>query len=84
MDGGVTTYLLTQGVLGVAVLALSYVVAKLYSKTEKLQLRIEELHQMRLDDARSTRENMEEIMRGHNKNLEDLTNKFEIVQGVRR
>lgn len=34
---GVTSYLFTQGVLGIAVIVLGWVCLKLYNKTEKLQ-----------------------------------------------
>lgn len=37
MPPEVTTYLFTQGVLGVAVFVLGWVCIKLYNKTEKLQ-----------------------------------------------
>lgn len=37
MDDPISTYLFTQGVLGVAVFVLGWVCIKLYNKTEKLQ-----------------------------------------------
>ena len=51
METGVSTYLLTQGVLGVSVLVLGYVVGKLYSKTERLEKEKSDIAEARrLDD----------------------------------
>lgn len=78
----ISTYLLTQGVLGLAVLVFGVVIYRLHLRDEKRLARIEELHELRLEDARKTKETMEEIMRGHNKNIESLDEKFQIAQGA--
>lgn len=83
MDGG-TTYLFTQGVLGVVVVALSTVAIKLYNKTEKQQNRIEELQDLRLSDSKDVTKDVTEVLQGNSQNMRILSEKIEIAKGIRQ
>lgn len=77
----VSTYLFTQGVLGVVVVALVTVVIKLYNKTERLQLRIEELQDLRLTDSKEITKDVTEVLQGNSQSNRILAEKIEIVKG---
>ena len=79
-----TTYLFTQGVLGVVVVALSTVVIKLYNKTERQQTRIEELQDLRLADSKDVTKDVTEVLQGNSQNMRILSEKIEIAKGVRQ
>jgi hypothetical protein len=79
-DAGVT-YLFTQGVLGVVVVALSTVAVKLYNKTEKQQLRIEELQNLRLTDSKEVTKDVTEVLQGNSQNMRILSEKIEVAKG---
>jgi hypothetical protein len=80
MDPG-STYLFTQGVLGVVVVALSTVCIKLYNKVEKQQLRIEELQDLRLADSKEVTRDVTEVLQGNSQNMRILSEKIEIGRG---
>ena len=77
----VTTYLLTQGVLGVVVVGLIYVSIKLYNKTEKQQLRIEELQELRLQDSKEVTRDVTEVLQGNAQSNLILAEKIEVAKG---
>lgn len=79
MDG-VSSYLLTQGVLGVACLVLGFVCVKLYNKNERLQERIEELHELRLEDSKEVRREVTAVVQGNSENMRVFTEKIEVAQ----
>jgi hypothetical protein len=82
MDG-VTTYLLTQGVLGVVVVGLIVVCGKLYNKTEKQQARIEELQELRLQDSKEVTRDVTEVLQGNAHSNLILAEKIEVAKGRR-
>lgn len=77
---GATTYLLTQGVLGVVTLALSAVCIKLYSKTEKQQTKIEELYNLRLDDIKEIKQQLAELLQDNTEANRIMAEKIEAVR----
>lgn len=80
MEAG-ATYLFTQGVLGVVVVALVTVVIKLYNKSERQQLRIEELQELRLQDSKEVTKDVTEVLQGNSQNMRVLSEKIEIAKG---
>ena len=76
----VPTYLFTQGVLGVAVLVLGYVVAKLYNKTERLEKEKSDLMEARRIDTVSTLENVTEVMQTNSQTNRLLAEKIEAAK----
>lgn len=80
MEAG-ATYLFTQGVLGVVVVALSTVCVKLYNKSERQQLRIEELQELRLQDSKEVTKDVTEVLSGNSQNMRILSEKIEIAKG---
>ncbi len=79
MEAG-TTYLFTQGVLGIVVVALSTVCIKLYNKSEKQQLRIEELQDLRLEDTKQLTKDVTDVVQGNSQNMRVLSEKIEIAK----
>lgn len=79
MEAG-TTYLFTQGVLGIVVVALSTVCIKLYNKSEKQQLRIEELQDLRLEDSKQLTKDVTDVVQGNSQNMRVLSEKIEIAK----
>lgn len=80
MEAG-STYLFTQGVLGVVVVALSAVCLKLYNKSERQQLRIEELQDLRLADSKDVTKDVTAVLQGNSQNMRVLSEKIEIAKG---
>lgn len=78
---GATTYLFTQGVLGVAVVVLAAVINKLYNKTEKQQARIEELQELRLQDSKEVTKDVTEVLQGNAQSNLILAEKIEVAKG---
>ena len=76
----IESYLLTQGVLGVACIMLGYVCVKLYDKNEKLQARIEELHEIRLKDSQDITKEVTQVLNGNSQNMAILSEKFEVAK----
>lgn len=78
MDDTISTYLFTQGVLGVAVFVLGWVCIKLYNKTERQQARIEELHELRLQDSREIQKEITTVLEGNSQSNRILAEKIEV------
>lgn len=51
-----TNYLLSQGVLGIVVLGLSWTVIRLYKDNKSLQKELSDLQSLRVEDAKETAE----------------------------
>lgn len=84
MDGGVSTYLLTQGVLGVAVLVLGYVVGKLYSKTERLEKEKSDIAEARRLDDKEQYEKLTQIVIDNTQSNRILAEKIEVGKSIRK
>lgn len=86
MDG-LTSYLFTQGVLGIGCAVLGWVCIKLYNKNEKLQAEKDALQKekediidaRRLDSVQVTREVME-VLQSNSQNSALLAAKIEAVK----
>lgn len=81
---GAANFLLTQGVLGVACVVLGIVVMRLYSKTEKLQLKIDDLQEARRLDAVETREQVTSILPNLSQSIQNISDKIEISKSSKR
>ena len=75
---GAATFLLTQGVLGVATVVLGAVVVSREKKIDKLQSRIDELQEARRLDAVETREQVTSILPNLSQSLQNISDKIEI------
>lgn len=76
------TPILTQGVLGVAVVALSFVVAKLYSKLERLEKeKADILEAWRLETKTDGKDALE-VLKGNSQNMFYLAEKIESAKKV--
>ena len=73
----VNTFLISQGVLGVAVLVLGFVVAKLYSKTERLEKEKSDLMEARRLDSIETLKQVTEVMQTNSQTNRLLAEKIE-------
>ncbi len=77
-----TSILLSQGVLGVAVIALSGTLAKVYNSREhdrkEWRAEIKELNEKRLNDSLEVNKALSELGRDISQNLQLLTEKIEI------
>jgi hypothetical protein len=89
--GGITSYLFTQGVLGMVVVALGIVVIKLYNKNEQLQKDKDALQkekeaiiESRRMDAVETRNEVTSILPGISQSLLHISDKIEVVTNNRR
>lgn len=80
MEPNGATYLFTQGVLGVVVVALSTVCIKLYNKAEKQQLRIEELQELRLQDTKEVAKDITDVLQGNSQSNRILAEKIELAK----
>lgn len=87
MEQGLTSYLFTQGVLGVACIVLGWVCIKLYNKNEKLQADKDALQRekqdlieaRRLESVQTTKEVME-VLQGNSQSNALLAAKIEAVK----
>lgn len=77
MPTDVTTYLLTQGVLGVAVIILGLVVRQLYNKTERLEKEKTDLMEARRVDTVQTLEKVTDVMQTNSQTNRLLAEKIE-------
>lgn len=84
MDGGVSTYLLTQGVLGVSVLVLGYVVGKLYAKTERLEKEKSDIAEARRLDDKQTMKELTDVLQENAQNMRILSEKIEVGKSYER
>lgn len=90
MDG-ITNYLFTQGILGIACLVLGWVCIKLYNKNERLQAdkdalnrdKLDLIEARRIDAVQSTRELME-LIQGSMQSDALLVAKIEAVKNQER
>ncbi len=78
MGEDISTYLFTQGVLGVACLVLGIVCVKLYNKTERLEKEKTELLEARRLDAVETRTQVTSVLPGISQSLQNISDKIEI------
>lgn len=76
-DPGISNYLFTQGVLGVAVFVLGWISVKLYNKTEKQQARIEALQDLRLEDSKEVTKDVTSVLQGNTQSNYVLAGKIE-------
>ena len=87
MEQGITTYLFTQGVLGITCVALGWVCIKLYNKNERLQIEKDALQKekqdiieaRRLESVQTTKEMME-VLQTNSQNAALLAAKIEAVK----
>lgn len=70
------TYLLTQGVLGIACLALIIVVRKLYNKCEELRKENIQLHEARLNDSKEIGSKAIQVMEAFSQTSNMLSSKL--------
>lgn len=84
MDAGVSTYLLTQGVLGVAVIVLGFVVSKLYNKTERLEKEKSDLAEARRLDDKEQIEKITLIVQENTQSNRILAEKIEVGKSIER
>lgn len=81
MEGNISTYLFTQGVLGVAVLVLGLVCWKLYDSREadrkEWRAEVKELNTLRLTDSKEVAEKVILVMNDTSQNLRILSEKIE-------
>lgn len=81
---GITSYLLTQGILGVICIVLGVVVIKLYNKTERLEKEKSDLQEARRLDAVETRTDVTALMPGISQALQNISDKIEISKESKR
>jgi hypothetical protein len=82
MPGDATTFYFTQGVLGVTVVVLLYICAKLYNSREadrkEWRTEVKELNDLRLQDGRDVSEKVIGVMDNTSQNLRILSEKIEV------
>lgn len=78
----IMTYLVTQGVLGVACLILGLVVWKLYNKTERLEKEKSDLMELRRVDALEAFNKIVEVVENNSQTNRLLTEKIELGKEV--
>jgi hypothetical protein len=76
----VTTFYLTQGVLGATVIVLIYVVIKLYNKIEEKQTRIDELQDLRLQDSKEVTKDVTAVLQGNSQSNLILAEKIDVAK----
>lgn len=86
MDAGsLSTYLLTQGVLGVAVLVLAFVCIKLYNSREtdrkEWRAEVKELNALRLQDSKDIAEKVTGVLDNTSQNVRILSEKIVAGKG---
>ena len=81
MDNNVATFYLTQGVLGVTVIVLIYVIIKLYNKCEGQQTRIGELQDLRLQDSKEVTKDVTAVLQGNTQSNLVLAAKIDAAKG---
>lgn len=80
----VSSYFLSQGVLGAVVLVLGVVVTRLYNKIEKLEKDKDELQEARRLDAVESRTEVTSLLPGISQSLQNISDKIEISKEARR
>ena len=79
MDAASTFYL-TQGVLGVTVVLLLFVVVKLYNKTERLEKEKIEILSSQITEDKNTLKEVTQVMSDSSQNMRILSEKIEIAK----
>lgn len=83
--GSLSTYLFTQGVLGVAVLVLSFVCVKLYNSREadrkEWRTEVKELNALRLQDSKDIAEKVTGVLDNTSQNVRILSEKIVAGKG---
>lgn len=84
-SAGITSYLFTQGVLGVAVIVLGWVCIKLYNKGERLQSEkdllqkeIQKIIEDRRIESVATTKEVLEVLQGNSQSNTLLASKIEV------
>ena len=84
---GVTTFLFTQGVLGIACIVLGWVCIKLYNKNEKLQAEKDALQREKQDiiearrvESNATTKEVLEVLQSNSQSNTLLATKIEAVK----
>lgn len=80
----ISTYLLTQGVLGVACIVLGFVISKLYNKTDRLEKEKAELMEARRVDSVETTREVIGVLRDNAQNVAILSEKIEVAKSTKR
>lgn len=87
MPADISTYYLSQGVLGVTVVVLLYVCLKLYNSREsdrkEWRAEVKELNALRLQDSKELGEKVSAVMDNTSQNLRILSEKIEVGKGRR-
>lgn len=84
MDGDLTSYFLTQGVLGVAVAVLGLVIRSLYGKTERLEKEKSDLAEARRLDDKDMIEKITAIIQENTQSNRILAEKIEVAKSIDR
>lgn len=77
----VPSFLLGQGILGVAVLVEGIVIMRLYNKTERLEKEKSDIQELRRLDAVETRNDVTSVLPGISQSLQNISDKIEIGKG---
>jgi hypothetical protein len=80
---GISDYLFTQGVLGVAVFVLGGVVFYQNKKLDRKEARIEELQELRLQDSKDVAKDVTAVLDGNAQAQRILAEKIEIARGAK-
>lgn len=90
MEAGISNYLLTQGVLGIAVLVLGIVVVYQQKKLDRQDVEIRQGYKDRLDDNKlhaadykEMAKDNQEVLQGNSQSNLILAEKIEVVKGRR-
>lgn len=84
MDGGATNYLLTQGVLGVAVVLLTGTLIYFQKKVDRLFARIDELQNLRLIDSKEVAKEVTAVLQENTQSNRILAEKIEVGKSIER
>lgn len=77
---GITTYLLTQGVLGIVVLVLGIVVIKLYNKIERLEKEKTAILEAWRTETKESGKDALDVLQGNSQSLFYLADKIEVAK----
>jgi len=80
MTEQISTYLFTQGILGIAVVVLAFVCLKLYNKTDELQKALNAEKDLRLADSKEMMKEVTEVMRDSIQSDRILSEKIEVAK----
>lgn len=74
----ITTYLLTQGILGVVTLVEAIVITKIYSELKQERSKVDAIQEARRLDAVETRNDVTSVLPGISQSLQNISDKIEI------